>query len=260
MRTGILFDFYDTLAFLAPSIIEEGRRELARLAGVTPEEFAPLWRANSRERMLGTAGDLATQLRAMLGTLGHEREQQILEALVAHEYGAWERAVQLYPDTRPALAKLRRRGFKLGILSNCSCQAGAVIHRLGLSELVDSVTLSFEVGSAKPDEPIYRAACAAIGLDPTACVFVADGAGGELEAARALDMLTIKIHRPDRRQPEDFTVRADQRVESLVEMLDFAELRSAPQVPPASSPGLGGPGGPDGDGGDRGCSRPRPAG
>jgi putative hydrolase of the HAD superfamily len=227
MRTGVLFDFYDTLAFLTPSIIEEGRRELARLAGVTPEEFAPLWRANSRERMLGTAGDLAAQLRAMLGTLGHQLELQILDSLVAHEYGAWERAVQLYPDTRPILAELRRRGFKLGILSNCSCQAGAVIHRLGLGALVDSVTLSFEVGYAKPDEPIYRAACAAIGLDPTACVFVADGAGGELEAARALGMHTIKIHHPDRRQPEDFTVQADHRVESLTELLSITAALTA---------------------------------
>lgn len=216
---GVLFDFYDTLAQLDPAIVEAGRIELARLAGTTAEELAPHWRATSRERMLGTAGDMAAQLRTMLGLAGRELETEILDELVRLEYGAWERAVRLYPDTRPTLAELRRRGFKLGILSNCSCQAGAVIHRLGLGDLVDSVTLSFEVGLAKPDEAIYRAAGAALGLEPVECAFVADGAGGELEGAAAVGMLAVKVYRPDGRHPEDLGVRADHRVEALDELL-----------------------------------------
>lgn len=212
---GILFDFYDTLAVLNPPVVEAGRLELARLAGVRPEEIAPLWRASSRERMLGTAGDMTAQLRAMLGQLGRGGDEGLIAELAEHEHEVWRRAVQLYPDTLPTLAELRRRGFKLGILSNCSCQAGAVIHHLGLSDRVDAVILSYEVGFAKPDPQIYHAARAALGLEPSACAFVADGAGGELEAARALGMLAIKIYRVGGRHPEDASVEADHRIESL---------------------------------------------
>jgi putative hydrolase of the HAD superfamily len=216
---GVLFDFYDTLAFLNPAVVEAGRVELARRAGVGMEELAPIWRATSRERMLGTAGDMAAQLRFMFGQLGLEAEERLIEELAEFEHDVWRRAVQLYPDTKPTLAELRRRGFKLGILSNCSCQAGAVIHHLGLSDLVDAVILSFEVGLAKPDPAIYRAACGALDLEPSECVFVADGAGGELEAARGLGMLAVKIYRVGGRHPEDTSVVADRRVESLKEGL-----------------------------------------
>src|SRR5437764_11502482 len=177
--TAVLFDFYDTLAYLDPAVIEAGRRELARRAGVAVDDFAPLWRENRAARMLGTAGDLTTQLRDMLGSIVAAPEPAVLAELVELEERSWRRAVRLYPDSKPTLRELRRRGFKLGILSNCSCQAGAVIRSLGLPKLVDAVVLSFEVGLAKPDPAIYRKACAALEVAPTACAFVADGAGGE---------------------------------------------------------------------------------
>ena len=157
------------------------------------------------------------------------------EAAIERHVGSFYEAGRSLMRIRDqGLAELRRRGFKLGILSNCSCQAGAVIYRLGLSDLVDAVTLSFEVGLAKPDPAIYRAASAALGLAPAACVFVADGAGGELEAASALGMLTIKIRRPNQRGPEDLAVRADYRVESLNEVLSLesgAWSQPEPQTP-----------------------------
>lgn len=216
---GILFDFYDTLAYLEPGIIEAGRRDLARLAGLSADDFAPLWRTSREARMLGTAGDLPTQLRDMLSTLGLAPPAAVIDELAALEYRSWEQAVQLYPDAEPTLRELRRRGHKLGILSNCSIQAGAVIDYLGLPKLVDAAILSFQIGLAKPDPAIYRRACAALDAAPTECAFVADGAGGELEAARALGLLAVKVDRPNQRSPEDLTIRADHRIESLEEVL-----------------------------------------
>ena len=221
MVSGVLFDFYDTLGYLEPSIIEAGRQEQARRIGVSQEVFGPLWRANARERMLGTAGDMAAQYRAMLTALGVAPREELVAELVELEYDAWQRAAHLYPDTKPALQALRQRGFKLGIVSNCSCQAGAVIGFLGVDALVDTLALSCEVGAAKPDPAIYQAACAALALDPTDGAFVADGAGGELEGARALGLLAIKIRRPNHRAPEDPTVEADHRVETLAEVLEL---------------------------------------
>ncbi len=224
---AVLFDFYDTLAYLDPAPIEAGRRELARRASVAETALQPLWRATSRARMLGTAGDLATQLREMLGTLGTPPEPELLANLVEHEEATWRQAVHLYDDTLSALRELRQRGFRLGLISNCSCQAGAVIRYLGFTALVDTLILSFEVGLAKPDPAIYQQTCAELGLAPEDCAFVADGAGGELEAANAVGLLTVKIRRPNQRAPENHHVRAGIRVESLAELLARAELQGS---------------------------------
>ena len=220
MRAAI-FDFYDTLAYIETPIIEAGREELARLAGVPPERFQPLWRENREARMLGTAGDMENQLRAMLAKLGLEPSPDQLAALAEFEFRSWQRGVHLYEDTRPVLSELRRRDFRLAILSNCSCQAGAVVRYHGLPELVDTVALSCEVGLSKPDPAIYQHVCAELGLAPEDCVYVADGAGGELEAARSLGLLAVKIRRPNQRDLEDPTVQADHRVESLHELLEL---------------------------------------
>ena len=219
VRIGVLFDFYDTLAHLEPASIEAGRRELARLAGVSYDAFAPLWRANREARMLGTAGDMARQLREMLRSIGVTPPESRIREMADLEHRFWEQAVRLYPDTLPILRALRERGHGLGIVSNCSIQAGAVIGFLGLRDLVDTVVLSYEAGVAKPDEAIYRRACDALQIEPAACLFVADGAGGELEAAHDVGMVAVKIRRPGQRQPEDLSVQADHRVESLAEVL-----------------------------------------
>jgi putative hydrolase of the HAD superfamily len=223
---AMLFDFYDTLAHLDPAPIEAGRRELARRAGVAETALQSLWRATSRARMLGTAGDLATQLHDMLSALGTAPRPGLLADLVEHEEAVWRQAAQLYDDTRSALHELRQRGFRLGLISNCSCQAGAVIRHFDFAALVDTLVLSFEVGLAKPDPAIYHQACAELRLAPEDCAFVADGAGGELEAASALGLLTVKIRRPGQRAPENHDVRASIRVESLAQLLVLAAFRA----------------------------------
>lgn len=223
---GVLFDFFDTLAWIEPSVVEGGRRELAWRAGLTPEELAARWRQQREARVLGQAGDLETQLRTMLEAAGRTASAETIAALADLERRTWERAVHLYPDTLPALRELRRRGFKLAILSNCTCQAGAVVYQLGMAELVDAVLLSYEVGLAKPDPAFYQRACAALGVPPAACAFVADGAGGELEAASALGLRTIRIHRPHPRHPDDGqAVRADAHVRTLAEALALLPAR-----------------------------------
>jgi putative hydrolase of the HAD superfamily len=218
---AVIFDFYDTLARIEAPIIEAGRRELARRVGVLPEQFQPLWRENRVARMLGTAGDMESQLRAMLVQLGIEPAPAELAALAFLEFRSWAEGVRLYPDTQPGLQALRQRGLKLGILSNCSIQAGAVVHALEVSTLVDAVVLSCDVGLAKPDPAIYRQICAALEVAPTEAVFVGDGAGGELEAAAALGLLAIKIRRPDQHAPEDHAVQAAHRIESLEELREL---------------------------------------
>ena len=94
-----------------------------------------------------------------------------------------------------------------------------MIYHLGFAELVDALVLSFRGRPGQTRAAIYQHACTELGLAPADCAFVADGAGGELEAASALGLLSVKIRRPGQRAPENHEVRAQARVESLTELL-----------------------------------------
>ena len=218
---AVLFDLYDTLAYLTPSVIQEGRRELARLAGIDPEAWAPVWRSTAMERMLGSLGGMEDQIRHMLRDLGADPPPELVTRLADLEQASWVQGVRLYPEAEPLLRELRRRGYKLGLVSNCSCQAGQVVHHLGLPELMDTLVLSCEVGLAKPDPAIFLHASQALGVEPEQCMFVADGAFGELDAAKALGMLAVKVEQPHQSGDYGTSEHSDHRVESLAGVLDL---------------------------------------
>ena len=227
MVKAVLFDLYDTLAYITPAAIQEGRRELARLAGVDPDAWAGVWRANAMERMLGTLGGLEDQIRLMLRGLGADPPAELVAELAARENVTWKGGVELYPEALPLLRELKRRGYKLGLVSNCSCQAGEVVHHLGVAELMDALTLSCEVGVAKPDPAIFLHASAALEVEPTECMFVADGAFTELDAAKALGMVAVKIEQANQSGNYGTSTRFDHRIESLTQVLDLLEPRRA---------------------------------
>ena len=217
----VLFDLYDTLLYLNSAQVDETRRQLGIRAGVDLDAWAALWRDNIRERMLGQLGSLEDEIRTMLQQLGADPSPALVTELAEIETDGWTRAVTLYPETVPTLTALRERGSALGLLSNCSAQAGAVLERIGLAEFFASIVLSCDVGAVKPDPAIFEHAYRQLGVEPAACMFVADGAFTELDAAKALGMTAVKIEQANQSGDYGTSTSYDRRIERLTEVLDF---------------------------------------
>ena len=226
MIRAVLFDLYDTLLYLNVAVVDETKRQLALRAGVDPDAWAALWRANVLDRMLGKLGGLEDEIRTMLQQLGADPAPELVAELAETETAGWARAVTLYSETVPTLGALRERGFGLGLISNCSAQAGAVLHRIGLAEQFDSVVLSCEVGIAKPDPAIFEHACRALGVRPEESMFVADGAFKELDAAHTLGMVAVKIEQAHQSGDYGTSTSFAHRVERLTDVLDLLPPRS----------------------------------
>jgi putative hydrolase of the HAD superfamily len=83
------------------------------------------------------------------------------------------------------------------------------------------VLLSFEVGVAKPDAGIYRAALDALGAQPEGSVFVDDQAG-YCDGAEALGIRSILILRDDADPVEGTSAAGDREViHDLRSLLDL---------------------------------------
>jgi putative hydrolase of the HAD superfamily len=230
MIRAVLFDLYDTLLYLNAPAVAETRRQLAARAGVDQDAWATLWRENVLDRMLGKLGGLEDELRTMLQQLGADPSPELIQELAETETAGWAGAVTLYPETIPTLKSLRERGLKLGLMSNCSAQAGDVLSRIGLASSFDALSLSCEVRAMKPDPAIYYHAALALGVPLTESMFVADGAFTELDAAKALGMVAVKIEQAHQSGDYGTSTSFDHQIERLTEVLELLDASADSQA------------------------------
>jgi len=115
---------------------------------------------------------------------------------------AWRHAhhFELYEDALPTLEDLRRRGLKLGLLSNTSRDLDLFVAHHGLA--VDAVLTSHAHGKTKPHEAIFRALLARLDVAPHEAAMVGDDAEADIDGARAIGMRAVLFDR-DGRYPAD---------------------------------------------------------
>ncbi len=233
---AVLFDFYDTLAYLDAQKADPLRRRAAEVLGLAPEAYFEAWGRHVDAFMTGQVRSAEGMVRRVLADLGREVPPGAVAEAARLEELARRRGVRLYPGARAVLRTLRRRGYRLGLVSNVSPLAAGPIDRLGLRELFDAVVLSCEVGLLKPDPAIFERALKRLGVGPAEAAFVADGGFGELDAAAALGLFTVRANLPYQRPDYGSSRRWDREVKELRELLGLfpgSRNRSRGPWPPA---------------------------
>lgn len=94
-----------------------------------------------------------------------------------------------------AVARLRDADIRVGALTNIWPMPDRDADLDRLKRRFDHVVESFRVGMRKPEPRIYELACRTLDVPPTDAIFL-DDLGGNLKAARALGMTTIKVGDP----------------------------------------------------------------
>jgi putative hydrolase of the HAD superfamily len=78
------------------------------------------------------------------------------------------------PDVLAFVREARAGGIRVGLATNATDRLGADLALLGLTDELDVVVNSSEIGFAKPAASYYAAACARLGVPPRQCLFVDD--------------------------------------------------------------------------------------
>jgi HAD superfamily hydrolase (TIGR01509 family) len=88
-----------------------------------------------------------------------------------------------YDDAVPVLEELRSAGIRIAVLSNVGVDVQHVLDREGLAGFADATVLSWQVGSVKPDSPIFLRALELLGLAPQEVLMVGDSGKDDAGAA-----------------------------------------------------------------------------
>jgi putative hydrolase of the HAD superfamily len=152
-------------------------REYPGVFGRDPDTFAP-WFLGVLNHRLGVRTDLC-------------RTWRRLKEAVATDHAGW----LPFDGVAEALAGLRRRGYRLGIITNWDPSARRLLAEHGLDGFFEQVVVSSEVGCEKPDSRIFDLAAEAAGVRPAECLYVGDNYYVDTVGARAAGMESVVVNR-----------------------------------------------------------------
>ncbi|MEB3274134.1 MAG: HAD-IA family hydrolase [Prochlorothrix sp.] len=102
----------------------------------------------------------------------------------------------IYPDVLPALKQWRSQGIALGIISNFDSRLYQVLNLLQLSSFFSSVTISTEVGAAKPNARVFQAGLEKHQVRASQAWHIGDSEREDYAGATAAGLRAIWICRP----------------------------------------------------------------
>jgi len=148
----------------------------------------------------------------VLVTLGLESSTEIVRKAV--DQGLATRKTCWYPDAIETLWTLRKRGYKLGLISNTHWRILENV-RNKFNKYFHVITLSYEHGYAKPHPSIFLATLKKLGASANSCLHVGDDSIADVQGAKGVGMRTAFIKR--RKEEVDAYVKLEQ----LSDLLDF---------------------------------------
>ncbi|MGB7248476.1 MAG: HAD-IA family hydrolase, partial [Phormidesmis sp.] len=112
-------------------------------------------------------------------------------------YGYFETAAPwyVYPDTMDSLKRWRSHGIELGVISNFDSRLHRVLGVLELAPYFQSVTISSEVGAAKPTAKIFQAALKKHDCQASQAWHVGDSEAEDYAGAQAIGIRAILLAR-----------------------------------------------------------------
>jgi putative hydrolase of the HAD superfamily len=248
MKTVLIFDLDDTL-ILQDRMTVETVRYCTAFLGLEADIFWTTFQRTSREafealpsseycRMVGISAQ-----EGLWGDFGggHPALNQLRRSLESYRFEAWHRALDehgfpdpdlartiaadfaalrgrkyyAFPEARSVLTRLKK-DFPLAILTNGAPELQwSKVHRCGLEDLFDSVTVSGHYSIGKPKKEIFEVVFAKHpGAD--GFVMIGNSLNSDIRGARNAGIPCIWYEQGD--EPKDVPVKADAVIRSLSDL------------------------------------------
>ena len=234
---AVIFDWGGTLAEYASIELEDmwrlaarhlareqgngSRREENELVSRLAQVEVDFWATTSTHQRAGTLADL---LQAATAALALDVTEAVLEEAATRYLDAWTPHIRHEPDAADTLRALRRRGMRIGLLSNTHWPRAFHEHFLardGLEGLIDTRLYTSELSVMKPHPEAFRSALEAVGVeDPQRAVFVGDRPFDDIFGARQSGLRTVLRTNPE---VPPYDIEPDATIERLFDLVEVVD-------------------------------------
>jgi HAD superfamily hydrolase (TIGR01509 family) len=126
------------------------------------------------------------------------------------------------PHAAETVAAVKRRGLATALVCNAGFTTTPallpMLEHYGLSQYLDVMVFSDQLGVAKPDPRIFGQALKGIDLPAGVCAFVGDNPHTDIHGAQSAGLFAIQVGAKERNG-----IRPDARIEDLSQLMDVLE-------------------------------------
>ena len=212
------FDIEEQWRVFARQVHTEEKQALSLAARIIAAEEA----AWGRSRTVHTSA----RLHEILAEAGFDEGDLRQEAALAAYREFWEPHTFTDEQVRPLWEGLHERGVRVGVLSNTIWTGDyhrAVFERDGVLDLIDADIYSSELAWTKPHPEAFKAAAAALGVEPAEAVYVGDRPFEDIHGSQLAGMRAIWV--PHSQIPPSQQVAVDVTPDGVAhELLDILDI------------------------------------
>ncbi len=228
---AVIFDLFGTLAHnFSAQGYGDALVQMASVLSLPAEDFRRAWFSTSRERSAAAQPSCEGDVELICRQFEMTPDEKQVELAVQARLDYIRLVMTPQPEAGETLAALKEKGYRTGLISDCSHEIPVVWPETIFAPLIDEAVFSCVAGMRKPDPRIYRLATDKLGVRPEDCLFVGDGGSQELSGAREVGMHPVLI-RVDADSDESHLANREEwdgpAISSLPEVLDLVSQAAA---------------------------------
>ncbi len=176
-----------------PALMAAALHDAGDLFRVSLQADADIWASEAKVRKFWN-GYYTLLLKHGADDLPADKVELALEAIyeLYNTHLGW----QLYPEVLNTLDALKRRGYRIGIISDWGARlAGRIMGPLGVADHCDFIIASAAVGLSKPSAALFNLALGRANLQPEQTIMVGDNYLSDVLGARGAGIEGILLDR-----------------------------------------------------------------
>ncbi|MBR9691976.1 HAD-IA family hydrolase [Candidatus Woesearchaeota archaeon] len=186
----IIFDLWSTLAYK-----KKRKGSTKSLWKETGKKYSYRKMIKTYEKIfqLGSSSNFEEKYKRMLDELKIPYTEELIK-----RYAFYRRTLEskryVYKYAVPLLKELKKKGYKIVVLSNTTRAHGSKIMKSELSNYVNKFFFSYDIGSIKPDLKNFKAVLSYFKVKPSGALMIGDSYPDDVVPSRKLGMDAIHFH------------------------------------------------------------------